>query len=437
MKYINQTYLLLFVVVLFTACSSNDIAEDTQLPVLPGENTWEEKDVDGSSVTIKPFLPGDAVSRSSYAFDGQKLVFGWETNDKVGIYPTAMKPLTEDDENSCLDATTYPHPYSSDGIKRINPAKSSQQSFICNEADESQTSKITNESNPDYIWDENGRWTAYFPYKGVDPEQESYETRTYSFAGQTQEGLPNMTAFYSGDGGYAAGATNPLYKESEALACQHLGAKDVLISSEAEWNSYRIRFYMRHLGAVLRLFLLAPEEDLVIKNIKLICDTPIFYEEGEFNLKSHPYDASKENMGVNLELYKSPDKEDCQIKPIGEPQKMIELNFKGETAKTYVESTMLKRYLVAYMMTYPITYDPATHGNLFAYVTAYKQGDTSKKEYHFVTNPLAGKVMKPGYYYQWVEMTHPDDGLYPIEMTATLKPWQEIVGADIDLDLEK
>ncbi len=431
MKYINWTYILFFVVMLFAACSNNDITEETPFPALPGDEAWEEKDVDGSSVTVKPFLPGDEVSRSSFVFDGQELVFGWENGDKVGVYPTAILPGSEDDSDGYLDKETYPHPNSDAGVYRTNPVKAGQMLFLCNESDGSQTSKIVKNDDTDYIWDVNGRWTAYFPYKNVDIASETYEGRTFSFEGQIQEGLPNMTAFYSGDGGYAAGDSNPLYKESEALACQHLGAKDVLISSEAEWNSYRIRFYMRHLGAVLRLFLLAPEEDLVIKNIKLICDTPIFYEEGEFNLKSHPYDASKENMGVNLELYKSPDKEDCQIKPVGQPQKMIELKFEGETAKTYNEPTMLKRYLVAYLMTYPITYDPTKHGNLFAYVTAYKQGDASKKEYHFVTNPLAGKVMKPGYYYQWVEMTHPEDGLYPIELTATLLPWQNIVGGTI------
>lgn len=417
---------------LFTACSSNDITEETPLPVLPGNEAWEEKDVDGSSVTVKPFLPGDEVSRSSFVFDGQELVFGWTQGDRVGVYPTAILPGSEDRQEGCLDKDTYPHPNSADGVLRTNPSVTPQMLFLCDESDGSQTSKIVKNDDTDYIWAENGRWTAYFPYMNVDIASETYENRTYSFEGQTQDGLPDMTAFYIGDGNYAAGASNPLYKASEAKACQHLGASDVLISSESEWNSQRIRFYMRHLGAVIRLFLLAPEEDLIITNIKLICDTPIFYNGGEFNLKSHPYNATAENKGVNLDLT---DEEDCQIKPIGDPQKMIQLDFKGETAHTWNESTMLKRYLVAYMMTYPITYNQADHGNLYAYVTAYKSGDASKKEYHFVTKPLSNKTMKPGYYYQW--LTELEYGLNPIELTATLKPWQEIVGADIDLDLEK
>ena len=89
-------------------------------------------------------------------------------------------------------------------------------------------------------------------------------------------------------------------------------------------------------------------------------------------------------------------------------------------------------------MTFPITYDPEIHGNLFAYVTAYKQSESADKEYHFVSKPLdEKKVMQSGHYYQWTSSTHADDGLYPIELTATLLPWQEIVGAGIEMDLEK
>lgn len=423
----NLTYPLLFLAFFFSACSSEDIADS---PLLPGDETWTEEEIDGPSVTVKPFLPGDAVSRSSFEFNGQNLVFGWSKNDAVGLYPTAMIPQTEDDKKSCLSPADFQHP--EENVWRIAPEKSFQREFICRESDGSQTARLFN-NDTDFEWDELGRWTAYFPYKNVDPDAVTYEARSFSFEKQTQEGLPDMTAYYNGAGGKPAGSDNPTYRASEALACQHLGAKDVLISPEMSWSGSRISFPMRHLGAVIRLFLLAPAENFVITNIKLICDKAIFYNSGTFNLKSHLYKPSEENKGVNLDL----SDEDCQISPSGEPQKMIELNFKGETAKTYVESTMLKRYLVAYMMTYPITYNPASDGNLFAYVTAYMQGDASKKEYHFVTNPLTGKEMKSGYYYQWTEVTHPDDGLYPIEMTATLKPWQEIIGADIDLDCEK
>lgn len=431
MKYINLTYLLLFSTLLCLSCSS-DLDNESALPLLPGDETWVEKDIEGSSITVKPFLPGDAVSRSSFEFDGQNLVFGWKQGDKVGIYPTATSKY---DEQICMDES-HPHP-AGDDVWRIMPNKSQQTQFECSELRGSQTAKLTNENSDEYFKNEQDRWTAYFPYEKVNPDEVTYEARTFSFENQTQEGLPNMTAFYYGDGGQPAGSSNTLYRESEALACKHLGAKDVMISPETEWNSYRINFQMRHVGAVVRLFLLAPEEELVITNIKLICDKPIFYKKGTFTLKSHPYNASDENKGVNFNLGDA----DCQISPIvsseSGPSKMIELNFKDETAKTYVESTWMKRYVVAYMMIYPVTYNPETDGNLFAYATAYKQNDPTKKEYHFVTNPLSGKVMRPGYYYQWTEMTHPDDGLYPIELTATLLPWQDIVGAGIETDLEK
>lgn len=428
MKYIKLTYILLLFPLFCVSCGS-DLDNESSLPILPGDETWVENEMEGSSITVKPFLPGDAVSRSSFEFDGQNLVFGWKEGDYVGIYPTAT---SEYNEQICMNPSEYPHPAGTD-VWRITPAKSTQQKFACGEEMGSQTVRLTNE-NPNFVWDEQDRWSAYFPYMNVDPNAVTYEARGFSFEDQTQKGLPDMSAYYNGSEGQSAGSSNTLYRASEALACKHLGEKDVMISPEVVWNSYRINFQMRHVGAVIRLFLFAPAENLVITNIKLICDTPIFYNTGEFNLQSHPYNTSEENKGVNLDLA---DKANCQIKPTGKPQNMIELNFDGETAKTYNEPTTLKRYLVAYMMTYPITYDPAKHGNLFAYVTAYKQGDSSKKEYHFVTNPLAGKEMRSGYYYQWVEMTHPDDGLYPIELTATLLPWQDIVGKGIEVDIEK
>ncbi len=448
MKQIS-TYIFMVVILLLVSCNSSDDLDSIKNNFLTDED-WREEILDGSSVTIKPFVSGDAITRSALAFDGQNLVFGWHQGDEIGLYPTAKDVeklesrdgLLNPEDNEANKHISYP----TENLWRTNPLRNSQSKFVATELKPgSQTIKIDYEYG-DFLWDDVVRWSAYFPYSaddidknnGGDEIKETYVSRFFDFSGQIQNGLVNISAYKKGTTGEDAGASNSVYRASEATACAHLGDKDVLISPETAWSDNRIHFQMRHVGAVIRLYLLAPKEDLIIKDIKLICDSKIFYEKGQFTLLSHPYNANATdgNYGVNLDLTS----DDCQIKalPVGEPKNNLVLKFADGTAKTvYDASDSYKRYVTAYIMTYPITYDPEVHGNLFAYVTAYKQGESADKEYHFVSKALEGKVMKPGCYYQWTSSTHADDGLYPIELTATLLPWQDIVGGGIPTDLEK
>lgn len=436
-------YITSIIILLLASCSSSDGIEDPNVK-FPSDETWHEEIMDGSSVTIKPFTPGDAFTRSSLIFDSQNLIFGWNAGDKIGIYPTAKDKEKAGSTDGLLNPETVADrhvSYEQDhNIWRTDPTKASQYLFIANNPENgSQTVRITN-NNESFNWDEIVRWSAYYPYSADDidknnkPASETYVSRTFDFTNQTQNGLVNISAYKKGTtGDNTIGATNAEYRASEASACAHLGTKDVMISSEMTWSGTRINFQMRHVGAVIRFYLFAPEEDLIIDNIKLICDSKIFYEKGEFTLKSHPYvDNATKDYGVNLDLTS----DDCQIKPLGEATNMLELKFQENSAKTvYDVSNSYKRYIAAYLMTYPITYNPATHGNLFAYVTAHRASDS--KEVHFVSNALEGKTMQSGRYYQWKSVTHVQDGLYPIELTATLLPWQDIVGSGINADLEK
>ena len=422
---------------LLASCSSASDYDDSTID-LPTDDTWVEETLDGPSVTIKPFTPGDAISRSSLVFGNQNLIFGWDKGDKLGLYPTAMDANQVETKDGLLDPETEANRHvsytSENQLWRTNPATAQQWAFTADEPNGSQTVKISND-DPSFQWDEIVRWSAYFPYKGVDIAKETYVSRTYDFTGQVQNGLVNISAYKKGTAGSAAGEENTEYRLSEISACEHLSKKDVMISPEVSWSNSWIHFQMRHVGAVIRLYLLAPKEDLVIDDIKLICDSKIFYEKGAFTLLSHPYkDDPENNYGVNLD----PSSDDCQIwpLPVGEPTNMLQLKFADGTAKTvYDASDSYKRYVTAYLMTFPIKYDPEKHGNLYAYVTAHKQGDSS--EYHFVSKTLEAKDMKSGHYYQWTSSTHADDGLYPIELTATLLPWQDIVGKGIEVDIEK
>lgn len=438
-------YIILSIMMLFASCSSVSDLDDSAIN-LPTDDEWLEETLDGPSVTIKPFTPGDAISRSSLVFGYQNLIFGWNKDggDKLGLYPTAKDAAQVETKDGLLDpeieANRHVSYTSENQLWRTNPATAQQWAFTTAKPNgNSQTVKISND-DPNFKWDEIVRWSAYYPYKNVDIDKETYVSRTFDFTNQEQDGIVNISAYKKGTAGSAAGEENTDYVLSEITACAHLGKNDVMISPEVSWSNTWIHFQMRHVGAVIRLYLLAPKENLILDDVKLICESKIFYEKGAFSLLSHPYNANAAdgNYGVNLDLT-SPN---CQIwpcpevEPTKQPTNMLQLKFKPGTAKTVYDSNdSYKRYVTAYLMTFPIKYDPDVHGELYAYVTAHKQGDDT--EYHFVSKPLEAKDMKSGHYYQWTSSTHADDGLYPIELTATLLPWQDIVGAGIETDLEK
>lgn len=434
---IKLTTYIIVLLALLSACTN--VENDVDVTVFPGDENWKEELLDGPSATVKRFEPGDETSRTTLYYDGQGLVFGWKGGDRIGLYPTAKDMTTAGEDQSeyagLLSQTDFPHPSLTDEPKmyRVDPQFASPTPFSCNETT-SQTTRIINGSAA-FFWDDIVRWSAYFPYS-QGKEEENYEKRYFSFKGQIQGALAEIGEYFDYEDATTQEEKNQhlsKYQWSESKACKHLGDYDVMISPETKWeDGVRINFQMRHVGAIARVYLKAMEEGLVIKDVKLICDKPIFYEDGSFNLISHPYKATETNYGVDLNRKST----GCQIKPEGDAVNMIKLDF-ATSCVTKKSGNGWGPYVVAYFMMYPITYTPATDGNLFAYVTAYRQGDSPSNEVHYVSQPLSAKTMESGKYYQWSSATHPDDGLYPIELTATLLPWQEIVGSGIETDLEK
>lgn len=407
-----------------------------------------EIEYEGPSVHQSDFVPGDVVTRSSFEFDGNKMIFSWLPSDAVGIYTTAAKPL-ETRSTSTQEGTTSEgssssnvgtndgliiptddertrHPENEAGFCYTDPKTQSQTKYVCTSTkDGAQTARIASQGGFD--WDENGRWTAYFPLK--EPQQ-YYDDLTFDFAGQKQEGFVDMTNYYVN-----SEANRLKYREEESKACTHIAKADVMISPETKFEYGKIRFEMRHIGAVARFFLIFPKEKKYrVKNLKLICESPIFYTSGKYSLKSRIYNSNATDGDFGLSLV-GKDKADSQVTPIGSPTKMIELDFDQE--KVIVNNGgQYSYYLIAYLMMYPITYNYVDHGNLYAYVTAVDP-DNPSQDMHFVTDCLDSKEMVSGKYYQWLTAANPQDGLYPIELTATLLPWQDIVGSGIQTDLEK
>lgn len=433
-KSIKYTFpFIALLLLLLSSCNSNEdiIVED-------GSNYT------GALVQQDVFQAGDQVTRSTLIFGNGGLKFDWRLGDEIGMYATAKHPTTDAEKEGLIiekqsgsDSESVSTTVTS-GFYPTAPTKTQQAHYkVISLASSNMIAKIEMAASGSeaFDWDTqdgNTRWTVYAKYNSnffpteVKEGGVNYNALPFDFTNQTQKGLVDMNSYFT-----AGGYNNSAYAYSEITACEHIGEKDVLISAETQFTLPRTIFHMRHLGAVARFFLLAPDKNMTLKSLKLICDKKIFYEKGTFDLSTHPY-AEDDTKGIRLVGDEVP----LQMAPQEETlTNNLELKFaNGVTINKTTESNKYSNYLVAYLMMYPITYNAATDGNLYVYVTAE---DSEDNEIHFVSEPLANKTMKSGFYYQWTARTHEQDGLYPIELTATLLPWQDIVGSGIQTDLEK
>lgn len=458
-KYI--LYILLVVPFLFFSCNKDTV-------------DLLEENLGGPRVHQTDFISGDEATRSSFEFDGSKLVFGWEAKDNVGIFTTAAKPYAPvtradgssfdgesasssagessngsntvgNDGNNSVDSdndksevvettdgliipdnnnpeTIHPE-YSNTGLYLTDPEKSNQVKYGCIGIKAGAQSAVIYSSDGGFAWDENSRWTAYYPLKTTS---EKYNKIEFDFSGQKQVGFVNMTAYYN--------KNMSTYRASERIACKHISDADIMISPETGLNNGGMLFEMRHVGAIARFFLVFPKDKAYkLVKLQLICESKIFYTKGQYNLKSRPYKAYASDGDYGLTLVGA-NKTNSQVQPLGDATNMLELEFEPEKVKIDTEASD-GDCLIAYLMMYPVTYKQSQHGNLYAYVTAIDP--ITNEEIHFITEPLANKDMVSGRYYQWTTYADPQDGLYPIELTATLLPWQDIVGSGIETDLEK
>lgn len=396
---------------LFFACATKDAVEN-----------FDETNNDEASanVHISGFLPGDAVTRTALSYGQNGLEFSWTEGDKFAIYPTSKLKEGGSKEDNTTQIPAIP--------------------FAVDLVDNNGLHAHISNNQPGVHFNSNFRYTAYTPYTNLELP---YDHIAFDYTDQTQSEYVNMQAYYDAGNKY----TDPTYKASETRACAHLVGKDILISPETITDDRPLQFYMRHIGAISRFFIKTPVgKKLKIKEVKLIANREnMFYTRGFINLKSHPYDAEQEpsstvpthpsqakNYGVDLTQG-----EGCQITPDPDPTsatncltlKFATSNGEGIWNRTDDHSEY-GRYLLAYMMVYPFTYD-SEQDNLYIYVVAE---DTQGNDVFFRSTKLASKVLTSGYVYQWTKSATEDT---PIELTATLQTWQEVASGAIDTTLEK
>lgn len=407
---INTILSIFSFIIILSACGSK---EDLVIDEPKIEEIADAEDID--AVMCDGFYPGDEVTRTSLIYGQNGLSFSWKSDDKFGVFPTSSGELRTENEHA------------------------SQAKFYCSKIVNGGMTAEIKTDDTGFSFSNNFNFTAYTPY--ISSNDQNFKQIPFNFSNQVQQGLVDMAAYHTG------GYNNAAYKESERIACLHLSENDVMISPEMTPENQAIRFRMRHVGSIARFYVLFPKGKILkIKDIKLIADKPIFYEGGYINLSSHPFEPSKEpstaipalnstpnNWGVDLKPYPG----ESQITP-NEGTKTNCLTLKFGTNKDNPEGIYnnwqsnddYANYLMAYLMMYPINYDSNT-ASAYLYVTA---DDENGNEVHFRTTKLSSKYMCSGYVYQWTKNQTEDT---PIELTATLLPWQDIVADGINTDLEK
>lgn len=414
------------VLAMFVACTKDDGATDQE---------------NGAFVFRPDFTDGGEPTRSTFIFDGSILRFGWTQYDRLGIYPTYQLAREEDQENGTQAVTAGP-----------TPKETQEQGlFVCAEGGESTVHIEPEKSMADgFMWADGYNRTAYFPYRIENsPNREPavyYNAIPFDFSGQVQKGYVDMTAYYNGTGDLSNndtkwGPTNLTYKETERKACEHLGMYDYMISPEIQYVSSHIRFPLHHIGTVARFFLVTPEEQMRLVSLKLVASEPIFYTRCTADLTSMPYNSGAVDGNDGLKLKSGTAYPGgLQIHPVEESKTaMLELKFPGkgsgeEVLTQKIEEKMYGNYLIAYLMMYPV--NTADAKELYVYLDAESlnsDGTPSGEIKHYRTTnlntPGNTKNMFSGKYYQWTYRTLDDD--HPIELTATVIPWQDVVGGNI------
>lgn len=390
----------------------------------------------GAFVTRPDFTDGGEPTRSTFIFDDDILKFSWGKGDQLGLYPTYQLARQADEENQILARDPG----------KTDPLSTQQGLFVCTEGgDNTVHIDPSGEQADNFSWADGYLRTAYYPYKASnDPNATTkvfYNAIPFDFSGQVQSGYVDMTAYYVGTGSKNTnetkpGYTNQEYRDSEAKACAHLGKYDYMVSPEVQNNSGHIRFPLHHIGAIARFFLLAPEEQMILRSLKLVASKPIFYTRCTVDLSSMRCNPGAANDGLHL-LPASEYEGEPQIHP-DESSKtaMLELKFPEgpeNMVKTLKQSEKVYgNYLIAYLMMYPV--NTADAKELYVYLDAETIGADGKptgviKHYRTDNINTTTKNMFSGKYYQWTYRTLDDD--HPIELTATVIPWQDVVGGNI------
>lgn len=323
-----------------TSCSTTD--DVAMIDDITAESPSTKEDGVAALIVVPGFATNDtageeATTRASY-YDGttQKLLFEWNENDKLGIFPMQ--------------------------------AKSSQQKFSFSKrvsnvdgATDAVSHAVFTPDDLAFAWVNGGDYRAYYPYSSSSADIEAMKL---DYTGQKQTGKPDFTA-------YKAGRSDD-YNKSEIDASAHLSAKTFLQSAVSTPTDDNIQFKMEHLGGLVRFYLVLPESvNANISEIRLVASKPVFHEKVEYNL-----------LEGTLSSY------------LDEPQQYLTLALENAHVEK-TSSDAYGHYLLAYMMAYPIalTTELTSTDKLYIYVNGK---DAGGNDVYFRSNSITKKDITKG-----------------------------------------
>lgn len=373
----NKTIILLLFTLLMSACAHDSMLEEEELDpqhtviITVPDKIMEEPDVDFGSRAAYTMNPATS-----------KMIYSWDAGDQIGVFNVSL-PAGQNNESTVFD-----YKYTEGTVARFY--------------------------NNDFVANTVNYWVAYAPYKcnitedGGRKKIFSYDNINLTYKGQKQ--IHNATPQ-----GKMPTAANGYGQASEALACNQLADYDYIVTTPThpaeEGETMHLTF--KHIGATVRCYMLLPEgcfggagKTGMLTSMSIVCKEPKLVTD--VKLEINQYDTYQSN---GKQTY-------SQIGGVT-TSKILTLDLPGPQGNGI--EVIDHGYFISYMEFYPSNF---AEKDCYILLTANVDGVTK----YFRSQPLPEKNMKAGYFYKW--STNEFDE--PIELTATIAPWEDISGGTIN-----
>ena len=379
----KKTIYILYVLLIFAVVGCVNDLDMTPIGEETVDVTVPEEDGDGVYGNAPVVDFGDALTRSTLTFDynTRTLLFSWEINDLVGVFPDR-----EDNHNSQIEYT-------------VNEIISAHRARF---------TQVDQDAQPDNI----NKGEQFVSYK---PAKENYEGKSseipFSFANQYQENPVNMKSYLDtlkvnkGEGKY--------YKASEEMASIHLPKYDYQVSSGAAPRDNHLVFDYTRLSSFVRLYLKVKEEATYDSIIILNKDADFFIDgtmDISKNVSSKAFTPKTKLHYVTLRLGEKT-VENGVTKYAGFRIWNDHQTEDDENKCALWSATKNAGYIVAYMAFVPIQLKNLANG-----CTLYLLGhdDSGNKKYYRAKTPLYKYNLEQNKIQQWAPSEHSVDE--PIEV---------------------
>lgn len=386
----KKTIYILCVLLIFAVVGCVNDLDMTPIGEETVDVTVPEEDGDGVYGNVPVVDFGDALTRSTLTFDynTRTLLFSWEINDLVGVFPDR-----EDNRNSQIEYTV-------------------------NEMISAHRARFTQKDNA--VSPEIKTGNLFVSYK---PAKEKYEGKSteipVSFANQYQDNPVNMKSYWDNLKENGEGTD---YKESEKMASNHLPEYDFQVSSGAAPRDNHLVFDYTRLSSFVRLYLKVKEEATYDSIIILNKDADFFIDgtmDISKNVSSEAFTPKTTLHYVTLRLGKKTVKNGV-TKYAGFSIWNDHQTEDDENKCTLWSATKNAGYIVAYMAFVPIQLKNLANG-----CTLYLLGhdDSGNKKYYRAKQPLSKYNLEQNKIQQWAPSEHSVDE--PIEVVPVeVEEWK-------------